>query len=261
LEEMAFYLKKAGCFSIAMSIESADDDIRIRMMRRKVEKSDLEKAFSIFKEHKINVYANTMLALPFTKLEDDIASVDFAIKVKPEMPNFSIFMPYPGTDLGDYCARIGVYDVNQNHIEYGMRNASSLKCFTKKEKDAQYNLCELAIIAVKLPFLRNLIVNHLIHWSPNNFFFFMHYIFSITAYGKKIFYFKHTFFEYFELLGRTLKHYIYDFLKGEKKDMCKEKQEKINKCETVLAEKERKEELEKCMEAMETGEPVGWLAS
>lgn len=134
-DEMAFYLKKAGCFSVCMSIEAGNDQIRNRMMRRPVSKAKLEKAFTICKKYKINVYANSMLALPFTTLEYDIESVDFAVKNKPEMPNFSIFMPYPGTDLGDFCREVGIYNPAEDELTYGMRNMSPLGCFSEKEKE------------------------------------------------------------------------------------------------------------------------------
>ncbi|MBU1005969.1 MAG: B12-binding domain-containing radical SAM protein [Candidatus Omnitrophica bacterium] len=248
-EEMARYLKKAGCFSICMSIEAADDGIRMKMMRRKVTKKQLEAAFGIFKKHKINVYANTMLALPYTSLEHDIASLDFAIKVKPEMPNFSIFMPYPGTDLGDYCFEEGIYDSKEGFIDYGMRNKSPLNCFSEKEKNAQYNLCELAIVAVKLPFLRNLIVNHLIYWKPNKIFFLVHYLFAVSSYGRKIFYFKHTIPEYFELIIKTFKHYLYDFTKKEK-PRAEYKQEKDKAQSSPFDPEKRKVKLRECLEAM-----------
>lgn len=249
-DEMAYYLKKAGCFSICMSIESADDDVRIRMMRRRVTKEQLEKAFKIFKKHKINVYANTMLALPFTSLGQDIGSLDFAIKVKPEMPNFSIFMPYPGTDLGDYCVKRGVYDEAKNPIDYGMRNMSPLECFSEKEKEAQYNLCELAIVAVKFPWLRNLIVRHLIHWKPNKLFFIIHYFFAMSSYSRKIFYFRHTFMEYLELIIRTFRHYLYDFTGKEKGASGDSKNKSVRLPNEALDYKIRIGELEKCLEAM-----------
>ena len=247
-DEMAFYLKKAGCFSICMSIESADDDIRIRMMRRKTSKRQLKDAFRIFKKHRINVYANTMLALPFTTLEHDIASLDFAIKVQPDMPNFSIFMPYPGTDLGDYCSQADIYELEKDNINYGMRNISPLSCFSEKQKKAQYNLCELAIVAVKFPLLRNFIVKYLIYCKPNKIFFLIHYIFAVTAYGRKIFYFRHAFSEYFYLIVRTFKHYLYDFTK--KKDSLSKIRKLLNVDNIFLTDKQRKDELNKCMDAM-----------
>jgi radical SAM superfamily enzyme YgiQ (UPF0313 family) len=252
-DEMAYYLKKAGCFSICMSIESANDDVRNLMLRRKMSKEKLENAFNILKKHGINIYANTMLALPFTSLDHDIASVDFAIKVQPDMPNFSIFMPYPGTDLGDYCKKVGIYNPEEDNINYGMRNISPLSCFSESEKNAQYNLCQLAIVAVKFPKLRNLIVNRFIYWKPNKIFFFIHYIFAVTTYGRKIFYFKHTIGEYFELIARTLKHYFYDYLKKDTGNMKVPKKERIAEDERKKASRTNKiEELEKCIEAMAT---------
>ncbi len=94
-----------------------------------------------------------------------------------------------------------------------MRNESVLSCFTPEEKRAQYNLCQLAIVAVKLPFLRNLIINRLIHLKPNRLFFLLHYAFAVTIYGRKIFKYDHSLKEYVELIFRTLKHYLYDFTK------------------------------------------------
>ncbi len=248
-DDLAYYLKKAGCFSICMSIEAADDIVRNRMLRRPASKEQLEEAFRILKRHKIHIYANTMLALPFTSLSQDIASIDFAMKVKPDMPNFSIFMPYPGTDLGDYCQQVGIYDPLKENIHYGMRNMSPLTCFTKREIEAQYNICQLAIVSVKLPFLRNLIVNHLIHWKPNKIFFFIHYLFAIRAYGKKIFYFKHTFGEYIDLFIRTIKHYIYDFFQKNPDRKLTQKGQVLYETQVVNINS-RTEELEKCMEAM-----------
>lgn len=249
-EEMAFYLKKAGCFSICMSIEAGDDKVRDQMLRRKMSKEKLEQAFRILKKHKINVYANTMLALPFTSLEHDIASVDFAIKVQPDMPNFSIFMPYPGTDLGDYCQKAGIYNPVEENIHFGMRNMSPLKCFSDEQKRAQYNLCQLAIVAIKFPMLRNLIINHLIYWKPNKLFFFIHYLFAVTSYGRKIFYFKHSFKEYIELIGRTLKHYVYDFLRKDSQSEKSEVQIVIDDGKSNIDAINRIVELEKCMNAM-----------
>jgi hypothetical protein len=246
---MAFYLKKAGCFSVCMSIEAADDDVRIRMMRRRVTRERLEEAFRILKKYGINVYANSMLAMPFTTLEHDIASVDFAIKVRPEMPNFSIFMPYPGTDIGDYCKDAGIYDPADD-ITYGMRNMSPLTCFSEKEKEAQYNLCQLAIVAVKFPKLRDLIVGRLIHRKPNKIFFLLHYFFAVTTYGRKIFRFRHSPAEYIELILRTMRHYLYDFTKKDAGEAPKGKATKRADTHVCMNDQERIREFEKCADAM-----------
>lgn len=251
-DEMAFYLKQAGCFSVCMSIEAADDEVRNRMLRRKVSKSQLENAFRIFKKHRINVYSNSMLAFPFTTLGHDIASVDFAMKVQPDMPNFCIFMPYPGTDLGDYCFKSGIFDPLTEGIDYGIKNMSPLKCFSEKEREAQYNLCQLAIVAIKFPFLRNLIIKHLIYWKPNKMFFFVHYLFAVTAYGRKIFYFKHTFREYIELILRTIRHYLYDYTKKDDKDNLLTIRKPTHIANVTFTGEQRKYELEKCMDIMAT---------
>lgn len=248
-DQVASCLKEAGAFSICMSIEAADDEVRNRMLRRRVSKEQLEEAFRIFKRHKINVYANSMLAFPFTTLEHDIASVDFAIKVKPDMPNFSIFMPYPGTDLGDYCVKAGIFDPVRDEIDYGIKNISPLRCFSAKERRAQYNLCQLAIVAIKLPFLRNLIVKRLIYLKPNKLFFFVHYIFAVTAYGRKIFYFRHSPAEFMDLIIRTIKHYFFDFMKKEP-GSGRARISSVDGGDSPMDNSRRREALERCMRAL-----------
>lgn len=250
-EDTVFYLKKAGCFSVSMSIEAADNDVRNRMLRRKVTRQQLENAIEIFKKSKINVYTNTILGLPFTSFKHDIDSLDFNIKVQPAMADFTIFMPFPGTDLGDYCREVGAYIPDANPIDYGLKNISPLNCFSDKEKEAQYNLCELAICAVRFPWLRNLIVNHLVRWRPNRLFFLVHYLFQIIAYGRKIFYFRHSFGEYFGLVAKTFKQYLFDCTKQkkDKKSISKNKGAEENKRFSDYTI--RAVELEKCMKAME----------
>ncbi|MBI3814478.1 MAG: hypothetical protein HY279_08445, partial [Nitrospinae bacterium] len=191
-----------------------DDQVRKKMLRRKMDRKVIEDAFRIIKKYKINIYNNNMIALPFTSLEQDIDSLDFIIKLQPEMPDFTIFMPYHGTDLGDYCREAGIHDVETESMAgHGLKILSPLTCFSEKEKRGQYNLCQLGIVAVKFPYLRNLIVNHLIYWKPNKLFFLLNYFFSMKSYGEKIFYYKHSFTEYIKLVIITLKHSIYDVTK------------------------------------------------
>ncbi len=249
-EELVCCLKKAGCFSVCVSIETADDYVRNQMLRRRMSKEKMENAFRIFKKYKINVYNNVMLALPFTTLEQDIATLDFVIKVQPEMPDFTIFMPYPGTDLGDYCRNVGIYDQEEENIDYGMKNLSPLNCFSERMKMAQYNLCQLSIVAVKFPVLRNIIVNSLIYCRPNKLFFFIHYVIAVYSYGRKIFYFKHSFGEYFELVSVTIKHFLYDFLKKNKGNIMLNDLKGNDKKNERYKSSGRFGELRKCMEAM-----------
>ena len=217
-EELAYYLKKAGCCSVCVSVESADDNIRNDMLRRNMSKEKMEEGFLILKKHNLAVYNNIMFALPFTSIEDDIESVDFAIKVKPDLPDFSIFMPYPGTDLGDYCREVGIYDHESDNIYYGFGNESPLKCFDDKTKRAQYNLAQLAIFIVKVPVFRDLVVKHLIYWRPNKIFFIINYLFSVHAYGTKIFPYKHSISDYIFLIKKTLSYYSFEYFSKKKKN-------------------------------------------
>lgn len=255
-EEIVKLLAQAGCKSVSMSIESAVDDIRNRMLRRNMTREHISSAFRICQEHGIAVFTNTMLGLPFTRLQDDIESLDFNIKIKADLPSFSVFMPFPGTDLGDYCRNAGILtEEKSGELGFGMRNQTQLSCFSPEVKRAQYNLCQLGIVAVKFPWLRDVIVNRLIHWKPNLFFIMINYLVAMHAYGTKIFPFGHSPLEYVELVRRTVRHFLYDLTrKNTAGSLVLEELDTVSK---VLTEQERLGEMEKCMNALEAGKPIG----
>lgn len=255
-EEVVKLLAKAGCRSVSMSIESAVDDIRNRMLRRSMTREHIASAFRICQAHGIAVFTNTMLGLPFTSLQDDIESLDFNIQIKADLPSFSVFMPFPGTDLGDYCRKADILTAEKSgKLGFGMRNQTQLSCFPPEVKRAQYNLCQLGIVAVKFPWLRDFIVKRLIHWRPNLFFILVNYLVAMHAYGTKIFPFRHSPLEYVELIKRTTRHFLYDLTR--KNTSGSLVLEELGASSKALTEQERLEALEKCMAALETGRPIG----
>jgi radical SAM superfamily enzyme YgiQ (UPF0313 family) len=175
-EDVVKLLKEAGCFSISMSIESGNSDLRNQILKRKMSDEEIIKAFHLCKKYDIKTFSNNILALPFSTIENDVETLDLNIKCKVSFAEFPIFHPYPKTELGNLCIEKGLYDTKYEALHMSYMNRSPLSCFSEKEKNIQKNLSELGLLVVWFPSLRNLVVQYLIYLPHNRLFFYVYYL-------------------------------------------------------------------------------------
>lgn len=150
-EEVARLLQKAGCKSVSMSIEAGNEKIRNEILKRNMPDKMLEDSFALARKYGINVFGNSILAVPGTTFEDDYNSFLFARKLKPAAPTFSIFSPFPMTDLTKYAQELGVLDMDFDFNEMSCWDRSVLKNHSKTDRDMQTRLAYLGILFCKLP--------------------------------------------------------------------------------------------------------------
>lgn len=167
-EEVAQLLRKAGCQSIGMSIEAGTSKIRNDIMKRNMPDEMLEQSFAISRKYKLKEFANTILAIPSTTYDDDYKSVMFARRLNPACPTFSVFSPFPGTDLTKYAIDIGVLDPEFDFNEVSAWDRSVLNNYTDEERMRQTNLAFLGAIICKVPGFMLPTMNFLIKrpWTP-----------------------------------------------------------------------------------------------
>jgi radical SAM superfamily enzyme YgiQ (UPF0313 family) len=202
-EDIIILLKNAGCYSISMSIEAGNSELRKGTLRRRVSNEQLKLAFDLCHKHGLKTYSAVMVGLPDSTIKHDIESVDFAIECRPNISPFLIFMPFPGTQLGELCIKKGYYDGDLKKV-YSNQTISPLSCFTDKEKDIQKNLTYLAPVAIKFPVLRNLIINCLIYWKPNKIFFVIQFLLLGYLWGFVIAPWKYNLLDVFDGVKKAL---------------------------------------------------------
>ncbi|MDD5585078.1 MAG: radical SAM protein, partial [Candidatus Omnitrophica bacterium] len=117
--ELLDKMKKAGIFKISFGIESADPVIQKRIKK----KLDLDKALFTTREaqrRNIIVYTNSILGLPGDTPESMQRTIDFAIKMAPDIANFMIALPLPGTELYEEIKTNGRFLIPiENGVEKG----------------------------------------------------------------------------------------------------------------------------------------------
>ncbi|MDF1552812.1 MAG: radical SAM protein [Deferrisomatales bacterium] len=189
-EDVVRLLKEAGCCSVSMSIEAGNDQIRETVLRRKMAREQIVGAFHLFERYGIPTFANNILGLPGSTVEDEIESLDLNLACRVTFAEFPIYYPYPKTELGDRCRSEGFYTESYDEMPMSYHGGSRLNCFSQEEKDVQRNLSELGLVAVLFPRLRNVIVDHLIRCRPNKLFFFAYFLCKAYVVWRKVYPFR-----------------------------------------------------------------------
>jgi len=134
-----------------MSIEAGSEHLRNKVLKRNMSDELMIESFAIARKYKLNAYANTILGIPGTTLDDDWYSYKFAKKLKAAAPTFGIFSPYPGTELTDYAIELG--QLNQDYDFNGLTATGKtiLKGYSENDRDRMRNLQSLASVFCYLP--------------------------------------------------------------------------------------------------------------
>ena len=176
-DDMVKLLKEAGCGSVCMSIEAGNPRIREKIIMRKMKSEQIEYAFDAFNKVGINIYTNSIVGLPTATTENELESLDLNIRCKPKYSGFTIGLPFPGTEMYEYCVREKALPEGMTTKELmSFGQESILTCFNKKEKRIQRNIVLLGPLVVRFPVLRTLLVKYLMHLPPNPLFLFIHYV-------------------------------------------------------------------------------------
>lgn len=107
-EEFIRLLKDSGCYRVTFGIESGNEYIRNTVMNRKMSTDQIETAFALCRKYGLETNANNIIGIP-GETEDMIQeTIWLNRKINPTTSGVSIFYPYKGTVLGDYCYRNGL---------------------------------------------------------------------------------------------------------------------------------------------------------
>jgi radical SAM superfamily enzyme YgiQ (UPF0313 family) len=113
-------LKRAGCWMLALGIESESEDVRKDMTKR-LERQKIQTAFQNMRSAGIKSFAFFIFGYPGETLETMDLTTKYAIQLDPDFANFYPAVPYPGTALYDKAVREGWLkpeDADWTRMEY-----------------------------------------------------------------------------------------------------------------------------------------------
>lgn len=116
-------MKKAGCWMIAIGIETADDQILLNI-KKEATVAQAESVVKMIDEAGIEAWGYFVLGLPGETKETLKKTINFSLSVPLKIAKFDIGTPYPGTEFYNYAKEKGYLRVN--HYEEFDQNASAV---------------------------------------------------------------------------------------------------------------------------------------
>ena len=119
-QDRATSLLDGGCTGVTIAIESADEEFRRDVLGRKMSNKDIRGAIWLLSDVGLKVRTEQMLGLPTQRgIEADLETLKFNVELRqefgePTMAWASVFVPYYGTKIWDYCRNNGYYDSNND---------------------------------------------------------------------------------------------------------------------------------------------------
>jgi radical SAM superfamily enzyme YgiQ (UPF0313 family) len=123
-------LRQAGCWMLALGIESESDDVRKDMVKR-LERQKIQAAFRNMRDAGVRSFAFFIFGYPGETVKTMEQTLDYAIELDPDFANFYPAVPYPGTALYDKCIREGLLspeaaDWSKMEYSYYLLNGNGL---------------------------------------------------------------------------------------------------------------------------------------
>ena len=148
--ERVRYLKKAGCHSVAMGVESGNEEIRKELLKRKMSSEQIIEACKMIRSGGIRIFTQNMIGLPTESLENAFETLELNKKCKPDYAWVSLYSPYPNTILGEKAKDMGLFDGDVDSFSFTYHLGSPMNIPDKKEIE---NLQKLFALAVEFPWI------------------------------------------------------------------------------------------------------------
>lgn len=107
-QEIVQWLKEAGCEIVSIGCESGNEDIREKLLKRRMKNVDIERAAAIIHKGGLKLSTFNMVGLPGESWERFFDTVRLNQKILPEYTQITVYYPFRGTELGDYCYSKGL---------------------------------------------------------------------------------------------------------------------------------------------------------
>lgn len=158
-DEMFKKLKNAGCYRVHMSLESGNDFIRNRVLKRDISRDAIVKSFGLAKKYGIEINASSIIGLPFETEAMIRETIDLLGLLRVESPGVNVFYPYKGTRLREVCEEYGMIDLDVKYDIQERRESILNLPHISKSRLNYYQQNFEALVRRKqgvLPYLRHL---------------------------------------------------------------------------------------------------------
>ncbi len=101
-------MKKAGCFQVVIGLESGNDYIRNKILKRNLSNDQIVNALQLLNDAKIHTKSFNMVGIPFEDTSTILDTIKLNAKMRVNEIQATIFQPYQGTTLYNLCLEKGL---------------------------------------------------------------------------------------------------------------------------------------------------------
>ncbi|MBC7247284.1 MAG: B12-binding domain-containing radical SAM protein [Actinobacteria bacterium] len=146
-EETVRAFAEAGCSVICMGIESGNEELRRRVLGRRMSNEEIVRAFRLCRKYGIKTVSTNMTCLPDEDLPALLDTVKLNAKARPHCLQVSTYHPYPNTRLYAYCEERGYLSGRHVDTIFDGRSALDIPAFSEPAfafaREKFYPLAEL----------------------------------------------------------------------------------------------------------------------
>lgn len=146
-------IKRAGCTTLYIGVESGNEKIRFQVLDRRMSNEQIIQAFGLCREAGIQTRTFNMVGLPFEDLRKIDETIRLNARLAPIGVMVSIFYPYPGSHLHQVCLENGFMTSKRfDSYEEGTILAQS----TISEQEVVFSYCYFKLFFIAHSIVRRL---------------------------------------------------------------------------------------------------------
>jgi radical SAM superfamily enzyme YgiQ (UPF0313 family) len=125
---------------VRIGIESGNESLRAEILKRRMSNDEIRQAFALANKHGLNVYTCNMLGVPGETAAMIEQTIALNRELEPADLQFSVFYPYPMTELYDLCVRKGyLLEGESLPSYYGRKSILHSPTLTAEELGEEYD--------------------------------------------------------------------------------------------------------------------------
>ena len=136
-EEVIKLLKDSGCYAVSFGIETGNEELRYKLLNKRITNNQIEEIGCILKEYKLKSMAFNIIGLPGETTENALETIRINIKMGVDYPRCSMLTPYPGTRIAECLKdKIKIDDIYSAYQQFEVsfqtpnpRELYNLHCF------------------------------------------------------------------------------------------------------------------------------------
>jgi len=109
-EEYVKNLSKAGCKSLLIGVETGNEDLRQKILNRKMSNRMIIEKSGLIHRYGIKIYTQNLIGLPYGSLEKDLETLKLNIDLKADFAGAYLCQPYPKTEIEKMARQAGLID-------------------------------------------------------------------------------------------------------------------------------------------------------